>query len=78
MSTYLLIIIVSSLINVASGSSTVVVLSDAELFQLLQPLIFNQIDGIYIPYSLLVEYGLNTATVMDFLRRLGYFILFGA
>ena len=74
MSTYLLIICVSSLISAASGSSTVVVLTDNELLPLLQTLIFSQIAGNAIPYSLLVANGLNTQSVINLLIRLGYFI----
>lgn len=75
MNTYLLIFCISSLISVVSGSSTVVVLTDNELLPLLQALIFNQITGTEIPYSLLVAHGLNTQSVISFLFRLGYSVL---
>lgn len=75
MRTYLLLFCVSTLISLASGSSTVVVLADSEILQLLQQLVFNQIDGMDIPYSLLVANGLNHQSILDFLFRLGYFVM---
>jgi len=75
MYTSLLIICVSTLISVANGSSTVVVLTDGDLYPLLQSLVFNQITGSQIPYSLLVANGLNTPSVISFLARMGYLVL---
>jgi hypothetical protein len=78
MNTYLIIILFSSLITAAGGStgvsSTVVALSDNDLYQLLQSLVFSQIPGNDIPYTLLVANGLNTQSVIAFLLELGYHI----
>lgn len=75
MRTYLLLFCVSTLIGLATGSSTVVVLSDSEILQLLQQLVFSRIDGMDIPYSLLVANGLNHQSILDLLLRLGYFVM---
>jgi len=74
MNTYLIIILFSSIITAAGGSSTVVPLSDNDLYQLLQSLIFSQIPGNDIPYALLATYGLNTDSVIYFLLQLGYYV----
>lgn len=78
MNTYLIIILFSTIITAAGGSSTststVVPLSDNDLYQLLQSLVFSQIPGHDIPYALLASYGLNTDSVIYFLLQLGYHI----
>ena len=71
----LLLIIISSLIDVANTSSTVVALTDAELEGFLQ-LVFREIgNSNLISITLLQSLGLDTASVIDLLIRLGYTIL---
>ena len=58
-----------------NGASTVVYLSDVELQELLQ-IVFREIgNSTLIPITLLESLGLNTATVIDLLQKIGYTIL---
>lgn len=54
---------------------TVVMLTDAELQELLQ-IVFNQLNGsTLISITLLESLGLNTASVISLLQKIGYTIL---
>jgi len=58
-----------------NATGTVVILSDAELLELLQ-VVFNQLNGsTLISITLLQSLGLNTASVIDLLQKIGYTIL---
>lgn len=71
---YLLIAASFGLITYVQGSSTVVYLTDTELLALLQ-VVFNQIgNSTLIPITLLQQYGLATASVIEFLQNMGYTI----
>jgi hypothetical protein len=71
---YLLVAVSFGLITYVQGSSTVVYLTDTELLALLQ-VVFNQIGNTtLIPITLLQQYGLATASVIEFLQNMGYTI----
>lgn len=71
---YLLFAVSFGLFTYVQGSSTVVYLSDTELLALLQ-VVFNQIgNSTLIPITLLQQYGLATASVIEFLQNMGYTI----
>jgi hypothetical protein len=58
-----------------NAAETVVMLSDVELQELLQ-IVFNQLNGsTLISITLLESLGLNTASVISLLQKIGYTIL---
>ena len=76
MLTKLLILSISFMpIFTIATHSTVVLLTDTELNELLE-IVINSLGGTrLIPIAILDSLGLNTFTVLDYLRSLGYIIL---
>jgi hypothetical protein len=70
------LLLITFLPLLASGSSTVVALTDAELNQLLQ-LVLAQLPAgaTQIPIILLETFGMNTATVIAYIVNAGFTIL---
>lgn len=59
-----------------AAHSTVVNLTDVELYELLQ-IVFHQLGGsTIIPITLLESLGLNTASVISLLQSIGYTLLY--
>jgi hypothetical protein len=67
--------IILTVIGLAKSTTTVVVLSDVELNELLQ-IVFSQLQGsTLIPITLLQGLGLDTTSVISLLQSIGYTIL---